>query len=443
LLSRPHYRTLLSKYLQDMSRHQRVVPPGLLAKVLGWVQEQSWAAPFVEDVLGERGRWLAAQNADWQLAVDAAATHLPTEADWLTGNSSRRRLYLEQQLLADPGHAARLLAATLPQEPAATQVALLGALDVLPLAAPLPAELGPVLEPLLISRAKEVRQTASRWLARTTANALLPRLWARAAPLIRFQSKLLGSDTVEISLPTWSAEWQRDGIEQKSADYAGGEKAAQLGQLLALLPPSHWATTWGVTDDKAVALAVASEWAAVLLPAWLRAARLHHDADFALALLRREASQPSLPPKSRLLVEASWVLTPAQKETWLLAALPAAAVTLPPGNGWAHWLPLAPQPWPEALWQRALPLLRAALRQPASWAPEQTDLDQAVRSLLFALGSSDQPDLLPRLTAGLGELADVQPRFADEVAQLFELLELRPQLAASLLEDPAAQPNKP
>ncbi|QKG56535.1 hypothetical protein GKZ68_07760 [Hymenobacter sp. BRD128] len=436
LLSRPHYRPLLSDYLQNMGQHQRVVPPALLAKVLGWVQEQPWAAPFVEEALGERGRWLAAQNSAWHFILVAATQHVPTEADWLTGPPPRRRLYLEQQLLADPGHAARLLAETLPQEPAATQVALLGALDALPLAAPLPTEFGPVLEPVLISRAKEVRQTAARWLARTAENPLLPRLWGRAAPLIKHKTKLLGRDTLAITLPTWSAEWQRDGIEQKNTDYAGGEKAAQLGQLLALLPPSFWATAWGVSATQAVALAAASEWAAVLLPAWLRAARLHHDAEFALALLLHEASQPSLPPKSRLLVEASWVLAPGQKETWLLAALPASAAALPPGNGWAHWLPLAAQPWSAALWQRALPLLRAALRQPASWAPEQTDLDQAVRSLLFALGSSDEPGLLAHLPTGLGELSEVQPRFAEEVAQVLELLELRPRLTASLLEGP-------
>jgi len=435
LLSRPHYRPLLGDYLRAMSEHQRLVPPALLVKVLGWVKEQPGAALLTEETLGERGRWLAAQNPDWQAILKAAAGHQPTEADWRTGPAPRRRLYLEQQLLADPAQAAQLLAEALPQEPAAAQVALLAALEAWPLAEPLPAALAPVLEPLLASRAKEVRQTAARWLARTTGNELLPRLWARAESLLHFKGKLLGRNTLEITLPSWSAEWQRDGIEQKSADYPGGEKAAQLGQLLALLPPARWAAAWGVSAAEAVALAAASEWASVLLPAWLRAARLHHDTEFALALLRHEASQPSLPPKSPLLSEAAGVLSTAQREAWLLAALPSAAAALPAGNGWAHWLPLAPQSWPEALWRRALPLLRAALRQPASWAPEQTDLDQAVRGLLLALGASDELGLLARLTTGLGELTDVQPRFAEEVTQLLELLTLRPRLAASLLEE--------
>ena len=434
LLSRPHYHPLLRQYLQDMGAHRRVVPPAMLPAVLGWVKAQPETAPFAAATLGERGRWLASQNPDWQFILDTT-NEQPTEADWRTGSAPRRRLYLEQQLLADPSHAAQLLTEALPQEPAAAQVALLGALEAWPLAAPLPTELAPLLAPLLASRAKEVRQTAARWLARTTANELLPRLWARAEPLLHFKRELLGRNSLEISLPTWSAEWQRDGIEQKSTDYPGGEKAAQLGQLLALLPPSHWTAAWGVPAAEAVALAAASEWASVLLPAWLRAARRHHDADFALALLLREASQPSLPPKSRLLTEAAEVLSAAQRENWLLAALPIAAAALPTSNGWAHWLPLAAQPWPEALWRRALPLLRAALRQPPSWAPEQTDLDQAVRSLLLALGSAAAPDLLARLTAGLGELTEVQPRFTDDVAQALELLALRPRLAVSLLEE--------
>ncbi len=437
LLSRPHYHPLLSHYLQQLAQHQRTVPPALLAKVLEWLQDQVWAAPLVERALGARGQWLAAQNPDWLFAVDAAARPAPTEADWHTGPTPRRRLFLEKLLRTDPAQAARLLADALPQEAAATQVALLGALDALPLAPPLPADLAPALAPLLASRSKEVRQTAARWLARVADSPLLPRLWARAEPLLQVKRKLLGRTKLTIALPPeWSAEWQRDGIEQKTSDYAGGEKAGQLGQLLALLPPGRWAAAWGVPAAEAVALAAASDWAAVLLPAWLRAARLHHDADFALALLLHEASQPSLPPKSRLITEASGLLSPDQQTAWLLAALPISAASLPASSAWAHWLPLARQPWPAALGQRALPLLRAALRQPPSWAPEQTERDAAVRGLLASLSASPDPGLLPRLTAGLGDLADLQPRFADEVAQTLELLALRPQLAASLLEEP-------
>jgi len=291
-----------------------------------------------------------------------------------------------------------------------------------------------VLTPLLAGRAKEPRQTAARYLARTADNALLGRLWARAEPLLHNKRKILGSNTLEITLPTWAADWQRDGIEQKNSEYQGGEKAGQLGQLLALLPPSRWAAAWDVSATQAVALAAASDWANVLLPAWLRAARLHHDAAFAHALLLHEAQRPTLPPRSPLLAEAAEILSPAQKTTWLLAALPAQATTLPVSSAWATWLALADQPWPGPLRQRALPLLRAALRQPAAWAPEQTERDQAVRNLLLALAASDEPTLLPLLTAELGDLTEIQPRFTEEVNQLLQLLALRPQLAATLIE---------
>ena len=432
VLASGYYRThLLGAYLQQLAAHQRRVPPALLPEVLGWLHEHKAAAPAVADALGERGRWLAAQNPEWQFVL--AAGPAPAETDWHTAPLPRRRFFLEKLLLSDLPRAAQLLADALPQEPAATQAVLLGALAALPPAAPLPGELAPVLEPLLASRAKEVRQAAARWLARTADAALLTRLWARAEPLVCLKLKLLGRNTVEITLPAWEAAWQREGIEQKTTDYTGGEKAGQLGQLLALLPPGRWTTAWGVSATEAVALAAASDWAAVLLPAWLRAASLHHDADFALALLLHEASQPTLPPRSPLVLDAARLLSPAQQEVWLLAALSTQAIILPASSAWASWLTLAQQPWAPAIWQRALPLLRAALRQPPSWAPEQTERDQAVRALLLALGASPEPDLLPRLTAGLGELTDVQPRFAEEVAQLLELLELRPRLAASLL----------
>jgi len=435
VLASPHLRTyLLRDYLRQLAERTRLVPPALLPDVLGWLEDNKPAAPLVASALGERGRWLAAQNPDWQFILTTGPEAGPSEADWQTGTLPQRRLFLENLLRTDPARAAQLLAETLPQEPAATQTALLGALEALPIAAPLPAEFGPALTPLLAGRAKEARQTATRYLARTAGNDLLARLWGRAEPLLHHKRKLLGSNTLEITLPTWAADWQRDGIEQKSSDYTGGEKAGQLGQLLALLPPSRWAAAWDVSATQAVALAAASDWANVLLPAWLRAARLHHDADFAHALLLHEAQRPSLPPRSPLLAEAAEVLSATQKTTWLLAALPAQATTLPVSSAWATWLALADHPWLAPLRQRALPLLRAALRQPAAWAPEQTERDQAVRSLLLALGTSDEPTLLPLLTAELGDLTEIQPRFTEEVNQLLQLLALRPQLAATLTE---------
>ena len=435
VLASPHLRTyLLRDYLRQLAEHARLVPPALLPDVLGWLEDNKPAAPLAARALGERGRWLAAQNPDWQFILTAASEAGPSDADWKTGTLPQRRLFLESLLRTDPARAAQLLAETLPQEPAATQTALLGTLAALPIATPLPAEFNPVLMPLLAGRAKEARQTAARYLARTADNALLARLWARAEPLLHYKRKLLGSNTLEITLPTWAADWQRDGIDQKNSEYHGGEKAGQLGQLLALLPPSRWAAAWDVSATQAVALAAASDWANVLLPAWLRAARLHHDASFAHALLLHEAQRPTLPPRSPLLAEAAEILSPAQKTTWLLAALPAQAATLPVSSAWATWLALADLPWPAPLRQRALPLLRAALRQPAAWAPEQTERDQAVRSLLLALAASDEPTLLPLLTAELGDLTEIQPRFTEEVNELLQLLTLRPQLAASLAE---------
>jgi hypothetical protein len=435
LVASPHLRTyLLRNYLRQLAERSQLVPPALLAEVLDWLHTEKIADPLLARALGERGRWLAAQNPDWQLRLAAGPEGGPAETDWHTGTLPQRRLFLENVLRTDPARAARLLAETLPQEPAATQTALLGALEALPPAAPLPAEFGPVLGPLLASRAKEARQTAARWLARTADSPLLPRLWARAEPLLHLKRKILGSNTLEITLPTWAADWQREGIEQKNNDYPGGEKAGQLGQLLALLPPSRWAAAWGVSPTQAVALAAASDWANVLLPAWLRAARLHHEADFAHALLLHETQRPSMPPHSPLLAEAAGVLTTTQKTTWLLAALPAQATALPASSAWTTWLALADLPWPAPLRQRALPLLRAALRQPAAWTTEQTGRDQAVRGVLLALSASDEPTLLPLLTAELGDLAEIQPRFTEEVNQLLQLLALRPQLAASLAE---------
>lgn len=76
----PH---LLSEWLEKAVLAEQRVPEMLLPALLDKGRQQRELRSFVLPVLGQRGRWLAAQNSDWNYAVT-----LTTEADWETDRKS-------------------------------------------------------------------------------------------------------------------------------------------------------------------------------------------------------------------------------------------------------------------------------------------------------------------------------------------------------------------
>ena len=89
----------------------RAAAPVLPALLDAAVRNRS-LQPAVRAVLGERGRWLAAQRADWQRVAGAAADPAPDDLMvWQTGRSGERRSWLAALRHADPAAARDLLAA--------------------------------------------------------------------------------------------------------------------------------------------------------------------------------------------------------------------------------------------------------------------------------------------------------------------------------------------
>ncbi|MDO7852089.1 SWIM zinc finger family protein [Hymenobacter convexus] len=420
------------RHFARLQEARRRVPHRQLVALLNFAKTKGYERFLAEyaAVLGTHGQWLLAQNPEWQKIAEAAAE--TTDAVWEHGTPLARRLFLEQLFETDPARAIGLLAEALPQEPAATQIKLLASIHGnFGQRYPLHPALGPVLEPLLKSRTRDVRQLGAKLLVQTTDNALLPRLQARAEALLDVKASPTGPGRLAVTLPDkWGADWQRDGIEQHTADYPGGERAGWLGQVLALIPPRHWVEQWQVSPSQAVAMAAASDWPTVLLPAWLRAAYLHEDAAFARALLDHEAHSPV--HAADLIVAAGRIMPEAEKQAWLLSLLPDDG-TLPKPPNWVDWLFIPDlYDYPLPLLRRVLPLLRTLLSQP--WQHLHMAQEQTALQLLDILSEDVDEMLLPLFEVELSPIMEAQPRHAQRIAAVFAALHNRQQLTASLTE---------
>lgn len=278
----------------------------------------------LQAVLGERGRWLAAQNPDWDYVVyaemaDRAAQQaaqagaekpLPEEfsATWQTAVRPIRRLMFARLRRGCPPAARVLLEASWAAESAQDRAAFLAYLQE-----GLSQEDELFLESALDDRSKEVRSTAAELLAHLPAARRTQRLKAALPACLAYSPGRwpLRKARLEVSLlEELPPALKRDLAEPKPPWARGmGEKAWWLFQMIAGVPPETWRNLWNTGPETLFELAGRSEWKDLLLGGWSLAVRRFGDLEWAAAFLRLDASQAHLVDvlpdgaRDRLLIE--------------------------------------------------------------------------------------------------------------------------------------------
>jgi hypothetical protein len=281
-------RGLLLEALQRTEARGLRVPPRLLPALLAAKDER--LLPQAAAVAGERGRWLAAFNPDWQWLRRAPQSGLPRAEMrrlWEEGSLTDREVVLRGLRAEDAAEARAWLENVWKDEKAEVRERLLGVLGV-----GLGEGDGAFLERILSDRAASVRATAVRLLVRLPGSALAKRMVERANGVLGFtaaargglggmvkalKAKLGGGDlpgTLVVAPPeAFGESWAADGLCAKPP--AGvGERAFWMKQLLALVPPRHWEERFGVEPVRLIAMAAKTEWGEVLISGWTDAAVL-------------------------------------------------------------------------------------------------------------------------------------------------------------------------
>lgn len=282
------YWEILQEWLEAANRAGKHAPEEKLPELLDLVENLSSFTTTIEAVLGERGRWLAAQNPTWALlaGIDSA----PARETWEIGSRARRVSFLKRLRASDSAQARELLQETWSGEGAEQRAALLNTFEQ-----GLSLDDEPFLEEKLDDRSKEVRRVAADLLVKLPGSALVGRMIERADRVVSYdlRRKLLlnfGANRKTAlqmtSFETADAAMIRDGIEPKSGSRTMGDKAWILYQLIAAIPPAYWLEAWQANPAALFKEAAESEWAEALVRGWRDSLSRYPNGTWAEAFIR-------------------------------------------------------------------------------------------------------------------------------------------------------------
>ncbi len=260
---------VLPEFLFLLKKYGKHLPTAELPAMMR-LPEIAHIWPKVEPLLGESGIWLLRQHPEWSLRLQ-----YPAEFNWQTGTRAERIAQLQFWRRQSPSFALELLSATWASESPTDKAAFLACFEIgLSLADE------PFLEQCLDDRRKEVRQTAAPLLAKIPNSQLAQRMAKRAEACFACSHNSLKINNLEE--PDLVA--QRDGILQIHPGWTGGAKAGHLGQLVSLVPPSHWEQFFEKSPVEILYQFHNTDWSETLIRACMEATVFHSDTIWAAAI---------------------------------------------------------------------------------------------------------------------------------------------------------------
>ena len=265
------HEAVLPEFLSLTAAHQRIVPPETLPALLGLGRHK--LRHLVLPVIGERGKWLAAQNPSWAYALGKE------EVDdvWETGTRLERVQLLERLRDYDKPRAVELIRSTWAQDTHEERADFVATLSN-----GLSMDDEPFLEICLDDSRKEVREAALNLLIRLPASRHAQRMSARLAPLMEYKSQLFGAHSIRVTLLEQAeVEAKRDGISGATLHKKLGKQANLLAQMISLTPPSLWNQRWQQPPERILQAALKSEWTDALMTGWFLATERSRDSEWA------------------------------------------------------------------------------------------------------------------------------------------------------------------
>ena len=275
------FKEVLPEWLAALRGAGRRVREEHLPALLDKGSTERALRPLVVEVLGNRGRWLAAQNAAWGWASAGV------EPDgWETAGRDERLALLRALRETDPGRARELLSSTWKGEPAKDRTSFLQTLHI-----GLNEEDETFLTGALEDRSAEVRRTAVELLLRLPSSRLTRLVCERVSSLLSYRKPTLRKPLIEVNLPDDPEKWQKE--NQLPWEFPAavapstslGQKGLWLLRAVGCVPPTTWRAAWGKSPAEVLVAASNSEWSEALLSGMAVASARLADAEWIEALL--------------------------------------------------------------------------------------------------------------------------------------------------------------
>ncbi|MFI6923044.1 DUF5691 domain-containing protein [Nonomuraea spiralis] len=255
---------LLPEWLAAAAATGRRVPCDVLPDLLEGGRRDRSIRAHLGVLAGRRGRWLAGLNQEWGYLLEE-----PTGETWELGGPADRRAHLRALRAADPAAARELLESTWERETPDDRAEFVELLaDGLGMADE------PFLESALDDRRREVRQAAANLLTRLPGSRLSGRMAQRARACVS-----VSGSTIAVEAPLeCDRAMERDGVRPKPPRGIG-ERAWWLQQILARAPLG----VWDRPPSRLLKMRI-PDWDAEVKAAWVRAAVLQKDPEWARAM---------------------------------------------------------------------------------------------------------------------------------------------------------------
>jgi hypothetical protein len=414
---------LLSNYIDLLASHQRRIPALFIVPLMSLAGNTKSLAQRILVQAGERGAWLGKHNPDWSALLSANAT---TNDPWNTGTLAQRAAYLMELRQQDPAQARELLAAGLKQESSKELPMLLNAMHTgLSLAD------APLIEPLLKSKARDVRATTAALLVRMPGHPSQDTLFNLCATRLELKGNMILGRRLEVSLPeAYDPTWSAFGIEPKSGRFPT-ERTAWLGQMIALVHPKRWCERFERSEEDLVLLAQKNEYSAMLLAALTDAALLHDHQPMISALLRAGMNADDHVLWQQLRSADLWAAVDSSTAEAVLMPVVDRATSSRETNDRLAWLLSGnTRDWSPKLADRVLDWLERIAPKP----DDSFNWSQA-HQLSNALRRSVPPSLSTRVDTMIGKLRETaSPAYLKLLEQLAKRLRLRQRMLDSINE---------
>ncbi len=263
-----------------LARTRWQLPALLLPQALELGRRSLALRTFLAPVIGERGRWLAAQRDDWGYATGVASDALE-EARWSDGSFEQRREFLSRERSTNPPAARERLARSMEELPAKERADLLAVLSD-----GLGTDDEPLLDSLRGDRSREVRQAACALLLRLPHAAHPSRATARIESLLKQERGLLRKRWLVDAPSAVGNDWKADNIDPARPKHESlGERAWWLYQLVRQAPLGWWTQHTGMAPAELLRWAEDTDWTEALLRGWRDVLLAAPEADWCEALL--------------------------------------------------------------------------------------------------------------------------------------------------------------
>ena len=285
MLSGSHNQ-ILPEFLQIVDQQNKRISHRYLPDILDWGVAKQELHHTLIGVLGERGKWLAQLNSQWEYLLDIID---PKEIDWETASFTDRKAHLRKIRKTDPQKGIELLEKTWDEEDSNHKSSFLKILGE-----SLDSQDEEFLEKARTDRRKDVRTQAFQLLAKIPSSKYDQQIRTYLDQHIAIKGNLI-KKSVDVQLPSSFGEQLKNlGVYEKLTVTKGGQKANWLAQIISRVHPDYWVKKFQKKPDEIITLIQKSEWNELLISTISQAAIFYQEQEWLCAFFDKTHNKQSL-----------------------------------------------------------------------------------------------------------------------------------------------------